>query len=215
MILKGKPDSDFVFIQMVDEHDAGLLDSEAEHLQNLSGRTDWCIAAVPVENWKRDLTPWEAPPVFGKEGFGNGAQKTLDKLLDEMIPDFDARYPSDSRRYMVCGYSLAGLFALWAGSRTGRFAGIAAASPSVWYPDWLAYAKDNPQKAGAVYLSLGDKEERARNPVMATVGNAIREQQKILDTQGVRNVLEWNPGNHFRDSDLRMAKGMAWMLGEC
>ena len=34
--------------------------------------------------------------------------------------------------------------------------------------------------AESVYLSLGDREERAKNPVMAQVGNAIREAENIL-----------------------------------
>ena len=34
--------------------------------------------------------------------------------------------------------------------------------------------------ADSVYLSLGDREEKARNPVMATVGACIREVRETL-----------------------------------
>ena len=64
----------------------------------------------------------------------------------------------------------------------------------------------------AVYLSLGDREEKTRNPVMASVGSCIRTAESILKDRGVRCVLEWNPGNHFRDADIRTAKAFAWVL---
>jgi hypothetical protein len=47
---------------------------------------------------------------------------------------------------------------------------------------------------------------------MASVGNAIRKQHRMLCERGITCQLDWNPGNHFADSDRRMAKGMAWML---
>ena len=47
---------------------------------------------------------------------------------------------------------------------------------------------------------------------MATVGYAFLRQQKILGSAGIKATLEWNPGNHLRESDKRMAKGIAWML---
>ncbi|MCR4712531.1 MAG: esterase, partial [Clostridia bacterium] len=58
------------------------------------------------------------------------------------------------------------------------------------------------------------KEERTRNPVMATVGRAIQRQHEILTAGGIRTTLEWNPGNHFMDSDKRTAKGIAWLLAQ-
>ena len=29
---------------------------------------------------------------------------------------------------------------------------------------------------------------------------------------GIDTVLEWNPGNHFRDADIRTAKAFAWAM---
>lgn len=69
-------------------------------------------------------------------------------------------------------------------------------------------------RAGAVYLSLGDKEEKARNPVMAMVGDRIREAYSLLLGRGVKCVLEWNEGNHFKDADVRIAKAFAWVVKE-
>ena len=117
-------------------------------------------------------------------------------------------------RIYIGGYSLAGFFALWAAYRTSEFNGAAAVSPSVWFPGWMEYAENNTVKAENVYLSLGDKEEKTRNPVMRTVGDNIRRQYEILksDPGCSRCVLEMNRGNHFREPDIRTAKGFAWLL---
>lgn len=210
--LFGDAASQTFFLQLVDEHDRELMGSEAAALRELAGREDWCIAAIPVADWNRDLTPWKAGPVFGRQSFGDGAAQTLDMVIRQVIPAMERENPAVDRRYVLCGYSLAGLFALWAAYQTDRFAGIVAASPSVWYRDWLSYAEAHVIRVPKVYLSLGDREEKTKNPVMATVGNAIREQHRMLRERGIACQLDWNPGNHFVDSDRRMAKGMAWML---
>ena len=199
----GNPEAPTVLIQMVDDHDSGLMESEIAGIRSLTDR-DFCLLAVPVASWNRDLSPWEAPPVFGKEGFGDGAARTLEEVL-AFCGDRD-------KTYILGGYSLAGLFALWAACRTGVFSAIAAASPSVWFPGFIDYLKAHEMKASRVYLSLGDREERTRNPVMASVGDRIRETAGLLQASGVQTVLEWNPGNHFVDSDRRMAKAFAWAM---
>ncbi len=191
------------FVQLVDGHDLELMEREAESVRALSGSSDWCIAAIPVSDWNQDLTPWEADPVFGRQRFGDDAPGTLRALLAFIEPDC---------RTFLCGYSLAGFFALWAAYQTEAFSGVVAASPSVWYPGWIPYAEKNRIRASAVYLSLGDREEKTRNPVMATVGNAVRRQYELLASAGKESVLEWNPGNHFVDSEKRTAKGIAWIL---
>ena len=62
------------------------------------------------------------------------------------------------------------------------------------------------------YLSLGDKEEKTRNPVMDTMGTVIRQLHSFFTEKEIPCILEWNEGNHFRQPDVRMAKGFAWLL---
>ena len=85
-----------------------------------------------------------------------------------------------------------------------------AASPSVWFPGWIEYAKEHPIRSKRVYLSFGDREERGKNPVMARVGDCIREQVDMLRQDHIV-TLEWNPGSHFQDPDLRMARAFCWI----
>ncbi|MCR5041311.1 MAG: esterase [Clostridia bacterium] len=142
--------------------------------------------------------------MFGKEDFGEGAEETLRQIL-KVCAD-------RTKTYYIGGYSLAGLFALWAACRTDLFSGVAAASPSVWFPGFSDYLKENEIKSGEVYLSLGDREEKSRSPVLATVGDRIREAYALLSERGVKCVLEWNEGNHFKDADVRTAKAFSWVI---
>ena len=141
--------------------------------------------------------------MFGRESFGDGAADTLSEVL---------KYCTDrDKTYFIGGYSLAGLFALWAAYQTDVFKGVATASPSVWFPGFVEYMRDNRIRTDAVYLSLGDREEKIRNTVMAAVGVKIREAYTLLKDQGINTTLEWNQGNHFRDADIRTAKAYAWL----
>ena len=196
-----------LLIQPIDEHDLEGLDQEVEAIKELSDKP-FSLVAFMIKDWNQELTPWGAPPVFGKTPFGDGAEKTLEFITSQLLPEVQENIP----HLILGGYSLAGLFALWAGYQTDLFEGIAAASPSVWYPQWIDYASENRPLAKSVYLSLGDKEEKAKNPVMAQVGNAIRKQHELLTEQEINTILEWNAGNHFVDSDKRMAKGFAWAI---
>ena len=199
----GSPASGNVLIQPVDDHDLAGIQAEAAELERLAGG-DFRLIAVKIGDWNRELSPWPAPAVFGKADFGGGAEETLAALLGLCShPD---------RRYWIGGYSLAGLFALWAVCRTDVFAGAAAASPSVWFPGFREFAEAHPVRCGRVYLSLGDREERTRNPVMATVGDRIRGLHALLLDRGTDCTLEWNPGNHFRAPELRTARAFAWLL---
>lgn len=211
IIYFGKKDARIVLIQFVDDHDMALLEKEYELISGMTKNMDFLLAGVKAESWNDELSPWPAEAVFGKEGFGGKAADTLDYVVRELLPALDSGV-SVSREYYIGGYSLAGLFALWAVHETDRFSGAAAASPSVWFPGFTEYMKENPVKTDAVYLSLGDKEEKTRNRVMATVGGSIRFAEQYLTECGVPCVLEWNRGNHFKEPDLRTAKAFAWLL---
>ena len=185
----------YLLIQPIDEHDLEVLDQEVEAIKELSDKP-FSLVAFMIKDWNQELTPWVAPPIFGKTPFGDGAEKTLEFITSQLLPEVQENIP----HIILGGYSLAGLFALWAGYQTDLFEGIAAASPSVWYPHWIDYASENKPFAKSFYLSLGDKEEKAKNPIMAQVGNAIRKQHELLTKQEINTILEWNVGNHFVDS---------------
>ncbi len=200
----GNRNAGIVLLRPADEHDMELIGNEISMIREKTG-ADFRMTVFKVSDWNRDLSPWKAPAVFGKDDFGGEAEKTLLEIL---------KYCEDrTKTYYIGGYSLAGLFALWAACRTDIFEGVAAASPSVWFPGFTEYVKDNGIKSSHVYLSLGDREERTRNQVMSAVGDRIRETYAILKDRGTDCILEWNAGNHFRDSDIRTAKAFIWLIG--
>ena len=145
-----------LLIQPIDEHDLEVLDQEVEAIKELSDEP-FSLVAFLIKDWNQELTPWGASPVFGKTPFGDGAEKTLEFVTNQLLTEVQ----ENISHLILGGYSLAGLFALWAGFQTDQFEGIAAASPSVWYPQWIDYASENKPLAKSVYLSLGDKEEKA------------------------------------------------------
>ena len=198
-----------LFLQPVDEHDEALLDRQLELMGNAP--RPFALAAFAVADWSRDLSPWEAPPVFGTEPFGGKAEGTLGFVTERLLPALRERLElREDTALCLGGYSLAGLFALWAATKSELFTGVAAASPSVWFPGWPEYVQQHPIRAKTVYLSLGDREERSRNPVLAAVGDRIRALYALLKDNHTA-ALEWNPGNHFRDSEVRTAKAFAWV----
>lgn len=199
----GDPKAPVCLIQPVDDHDLEGIRNEYEKIRELTDM-DFCLTAFKVNDWNKDLSPWVAPAVFGIENFGDGAADTLKEILS-LCTDKD-------KKYYIGGYSLAGLFSLWTSVQTGRFEGVAAASPSVWFPDFLEYIRERKPLCRKIYLSLGDKEEKTRNPVMATVGDKIRELDSFLVQEGFDCVLEWNEGNHFKDFDIRTAKAFASVM---
>lgn len=169
---------------------------------------------VPVRDWNAELSPWEAPPVFGREGFGSGADGTLSYLLDSLLPSLCAVDSCAPARYFLVGYSLAGLFALYAATKTDAFTAVAGVSPSVWFPGWTEYLTAHPVRCRAVYLSLGEAEPKAKNRALAGVGSAIRLTEEIITGCGTPAALVWNPGNHFFEPGAREARAIAWLTGQ-
>lgn len=207
----GMPGAKDLLIQAVDEHDLEGLEQEIDCIRGSTGRP-FLLAAFLADSWNDDLSPWPAPPVFGKAGFGGQAAGTLAFILDTLLPRLKEKF--DPAALYLGGYSLSGLFALWAACQTDAFRGIAACSPSVWFPGWDTYSQAHPVRSPWVYLSLGDREEKTRNTVMARVGDCLRQQYARLQAQPGRGecALEWNPGNHFMDAPQRTARGFAWLL---
>lgn len=207
----GTVSAEYLLLQMVDEHDLAGMEREVEAIHRQTAQP-FLLAAVQVKNWNDDLSPWPAPPVWGKQGFGGRAGDTF-AWLAQAVPGIRQQYSiKEDCKVILGGYSLAGLFALWAATQTNALYGVAAASPSVWFPGWPEYEAAHPIQAQRVYLSLGDREEHTKNQTMAAVGDNIRALHNALTRRGTACTLEWNTGGHFKDVDLRTARAFAWVM---
>ncbi|MBR0400113.1 MAG: alpha/beta hydrolase [Mogibacterium sp.] len=181
-----------------------------EAAENL-GRKDFNLLCVGGLDWNRDMSPWKCPPIYhNEEPFTGGADEYLKSLEEKIIPEGLKRMAEMPSRISIAGYSLAGLFALYALYRTDLFDRAASMSGSLWFPDFREYVLTHKikRKPDKIYLSLGDKEAKTRNQYMKSVQENTESIAEHYRKAGIDTVLEMNPGNHFRDADLRIAKGI-------
>ena len=194
------------------------------------------LVNVGVDLWEENFSPWCAPRVFAKgPNFGDGAQKTLDTLIDQVIPWAESELSEPPAYRVLVGYSLAGLFSLWAGvsqqvargcqpdaaapqfgASVATFQRIGAVSGSFWFPGLLDYVEQQLRR-GAVgltyaYLSLGDRESRTPNPQIMHVRENAELLASKLESAGITSMFELNRGNHFQNVEGRMQKALDWLV---
>lgn len=173
------------------------------------------VARVAVGAWNRDLSPWPAPGLGRGGDFAGGADGFL-RAMAENIPAFEKERGLETGPRAVAGYSLAGLVALYALTKTEVFQMAASCSGSLWFDGWAEYL----ERAGFaaepsyVYLSLGEREERARDPRMAAVGGATRRTHALLQHRGIKTDLVWHPGGHFHEPEKRIRAALEALAGE-
>lgn len=183
----------------------------------MQARTAIAAVAMPDPDWNAMLSPWAAPALFKKEPpFAGNADTHLQILTDSIMPEITEQCGFAPKRHLIAGYSLAGLFALYALWKTDVFRGGASVSGSLWYPEFSAYLRENPpiRKPDAVYLSLGDRECKARNPVLAAVQEKTEETAAFLQNAGIRSIFELNPGGHTNQAAERTAKALIWLISQ-
>ena len=164
----------------------------------------------------RDFTPWPAPGIREGEAFTGEAGDYLGFLTERALPllERDFRATAQPQRRGILGYSLGGLFALWAQRQGEVFRLAGSLSGSLWYPGWLGYMEQHPPRPGAcVYLSLGDREELGGPPLLRTVGDCTRRAHAFYKERGLDTTLEWNKGGHGKGVDTRWKKALRWAAG--
>ena len=181
-----------------------------EEAEKLEGK-DFNLLCVGNLNWDHDMTPWYCPPLSSKDTpYTGGADEYLELLLDSILPECLKRVDGTPSHISIAGYSLAGLFALYALYRTDVFERAASMSGSLWFPDFKDYvfSHEMKRKPTKLYLSLGDKEARTRNRYLQAVQDNTESIAACFRETGIDVTFEMNPGNHFKDAALRSAKGI-------
>ena len=175
------------------------------------------LAALPADDWNAELSPWPAKAVFkGEADFSGGGDATLDKIRSAVIPAIRAELSAPSAPVWIAGYSLAGLLAVYALYRLPELAGAVCCSGSLWYPGFLDYAGSHATaaKPQGVYLSLGDREKKSRNPMLSRVEDCTLALRDLLARDGISCTFASEPGNHFQDPEGRLTRGILWCLGK-
>ncbi len=184
-------------------------------LEKKSPKKDFIVLAFQVNSWDNDLSPWESKKIKG-EYFNGDGQKTLNYITNELLPFFEKKFPEIKHKpKIIGGYSLSGLFSLYAFYSTDIFIGVGGFSPSLWFEDWNQFTNTNKakNKDSIIYLSLGDIEEK-NNSGHLSIGNKVKEFYKIVkNDKNVKDcIYEINKGDHYQNIDDRIAKGFAWLL---
>ena len=180
-----------------------------------AGAPDFHLLTVSGLNWDEDLSPWPSRPVVSKEDHFTGqASVFADFLTRQALAWALEALPQADRRLILAGYSMAGLFALYAATRTSRFEALVSCSGSLWFPDFEAYARTTPfvRDPRSIYLSLGDKESKVKSPVLQTTEPVTRSLADFYADQGIQTVYVAEKGNHFKDPAGRLGRGIAWTL---
>lgn len=186
------------------------------HALQSTGCPPFNLVAISNLDWNHDMAPWDSPAAFKNgEPFTGGADDYLHLLAEEIIPRAEKELPGPPAWRGIAGYSLAGLFALYAICQTDLFSRAASMSGSLWFPGFMEYifTHEPKQRTDCIYFSLGDKEAKTRNPVLKTVQENTEEIQAFFQDKGIDTVFQLNHGNHFVQGIERTAAGMQWMLG--
>ncbi len=151
-------------------------------------------------DWNYCMTPWKYHDKnMGKTG---GGEEFLSWFISEI---YDEKY----QRQYIGGYSLGGLFALFAACEKELFDGVMSVSGSLWYPGALEYFNEKSigKRIGKIYMSLGDKESLTKNAEREKVGFNT---EKLAEVFGrTKEVFfEYNRGGHFTDISERIVKSI-------
>ena len=149
--------------------------------------------------------------------FGGKSEEHLSFIKTCVVPFCESEYgfASSAEKRVIGGYSLGGLFSLYAAVNTDLFGTVLSCSSSLWYSDFLDYLKEHPFKAPhpKLYMSVGDEEG-------VTATNLTNHQ--IQNTMTLKDWLEpkFQPndfkfmleeGNHGNNIPRRVERAIRWV----
>lgn len=174
--------------------------------------TDCSLLVVDDLAWNHDMAPWYCPPLHKVDvPCTGGADQFLEKLLNIIVPATCTRVEGEPLYLGIAGYSLAGLFALYAAHNCHAFTRVASVSGSLWFPNFIEYAitHDFERIPERMYLSIGKREAKTSNQYIRTVQSDTETLAAYYRARGIEIIYELNPGDHSKDYSLRLAKGIA------
>lgn len=127
------------------------------------------LVSLSGDNRLNDYTPWPASSLAGHfPDFGGDAETYLGWMENELMPaveDFLKESGNDVNQgitfeSVLLGYSLGGLFSIYASFLSKAFAKIVSISGSFWYPEWDSFIQNHrPVKSDVKYLMIyGNRE---------------------------------------------------------
>ena len=170
--------------------------------------------AVGEKDWNDRLSPYPCEKVFPKgASFLGQAEAFLSEIQTRLRHEL-ALAEEKPASIIIAGYSLAGLFALYAAFESNLFDAAVSCSGSLWFPGFVErypLGNKNPNLT-YVYLSLGEDEAKTKNPILATIQTKTAAFQTALEKQGIVSDLTFHPGGHFADPNGRMVEALTKII---
>ena len=195
------------------------FEEDGEKIYDLTDK-NYIFVSITNVDWNKEMSPWFMEKLFKSDlDYTGGADKYLDELINNIIPEVEKIIQNIGYNISysaLCGYSLAGLFSVYAMYKTDYFLKIASCSGSLWYPRFAQFAKENSfsSKVETLYFSLGNKEKNTKNELMSKVEEVTIMLSDYYKSYGLDCIYEENEGNHFVDVEERIAKGIKYLVKE-
>ena len=212
VFLANEPASPVIYLNTVSNEGQQVFEAA-----QAASRSPFTLVSISNLDWNHDMVPWDSPPVFrNAESCTGGADDYLRHLTTEIIPTAEKELAGVPSWRGIAGYSLAGLFALYAIYQTDMFSRVGCTSGSLWFPGFKEYIFSHEPKSrpDCIYFSLGDKEAKTRNPILKTVQENTEEIWAFYQSKGIDTVFQLNPGNHFVQGIERTVAGIQWLLSK-
>lgn len=188
---------------------------EEKTVMEVLGEMDVLPAVISFGcDWNRDLSPWKAEKVFKSEpDFEGGADAFLERL-EKAVPEVEKELKIVDPERAIAGYSMAGLFAVYAVYRTKMFRKMASISGSLWFDSFAEYATNGLTKpfVDKAYFSLGDREADTKNVRMSTVKIMTEIIYNYFNSSVCDTVYTLNPGGHFSEISHRISDAFRWII---
>ena len=187
-----------------------MKEAEMDWLEELVQKYSVNIVAISGMKWNDALTPWKAPALNPKEeDFKGKAKDFLSSLLGDICVNTEQSLRLNHPKRYIIGVSLAGLFAVWASTKTNKFECVASISGSFWYDGFVEWFKEQELLAERYFLSLGDKEVKAKNERLASVGSCTESILQIIQDKSKEVTFISDEGNHFEFFKERIEKAIS------
>lgn len=166
-------------------------------VMRMAGELSCAVVWVQGCYWERDFTPWPMPRIFRKgEDFKGEAEDYLDLLTDRIIPRTEEMLGIEPKVRAIAGYSLGGLFALYASYLTEDFDAVCSISGSLWYEGWIDFMTKGRCLARYVHMSLGEGESKVKKQYFSRVEDCTKMALSVLTRQGTEARLDMTDGTH-------------------
>ena len=128
--------------------------------------------------------------------------------LEPLLPELKRKMGKEMRP--------AYLAALYMAYESPEFGLVGCLSGSLWYEGFMPWAESRRLASpdARVYLSLGRKEEKTRNPYLCKIGDCYRREEELLTRQlgASRVTMTWHDGGHATEVPRRMLLGLETLL---